>query len=181
VLCRLVCLSVVLLGGTTPTAAAIEQTQASTDESPPAMSELLDSVAGSLAQAVPPDVICTDIQNEETVAECWSAYRAYFSYYATGFEHRRRAFDWQHLSSRIIFVVVILLVAVGIFFAWVQFRRSMTSDFKNGNQAGEAHEIEISATSVRVSSPVLGVIILTLSLAFFYLYLVYVYPITELL
>jgi hypothetical protein len=30
-----------------------------------------------------------------------------------------------------------------------------------------------------VSSPVLGVIILVISLGFFYLYLVYVYPISE--
>jgi len=32
-----------------------------------------------------------------------------------------------------------------------------------------------------VSSPVLGVVILVISLAFFYLYLVHVYPISELL
>jgi len=32
-----------------------------------------------------------------------------------------------------------------------------------------------------VSSPVLGVIILVISLAFFYLYLVFVYPIKEIL
>ena len=37
-----------------------------------------------------------------------------------------------------------------------------------------------SATGISVSSPVLGVIILVISLAFFYLYLVYVYPISEL-
>jgi len=32
-----------------------------------------------------------------------------------------------------------------------------------------------------VASPVLGVVILVISLAFFYLYLVYVYPIEEIL
>jgi hypothetical protein len=39
--------------------------------------------------------------------------------------------------------------------------------------------LEASATGIKLSSPVLGVIILALSLAFFYLYLVHVYPIEE--
>jgi hypothetical protein len=42
-----------------------------------------------------------------------------------------------------------------------------------------ATEIDLSTSSVKVSSPVLGVIILVISLAFFCLYLVYVYPISE--
>ncbi len=32
---------------------------------------------------------------------------------------------------------------------------------------------------IRVKSPILGVVLLTVSLAFFYLYLVFVYPVTE--
>jgi hypothetical protein len=39
------------------------------------------------------------------------------------------------------------------------------------------HEIEVSASGAKVSTPVIGVIILTLSLAFFYLYLKFVFPI----
>ncbi len=40
-------------------------------------------------------------------------------------------------------------------------------------------EIEASLQGIRVSSPVLGVIILIISLLFFYLYLVHVYPIND--
>jgi hypothetical protein len=39
--------------------------------------------------------------------------------------------------------------------------------------------LELSTTGLKVSSPVLGVVILALSLGFFYLYLVYAYPIQE--
>jgi hypothetical protein len=46
-----------------------------------------------------------------------------------------------------------------------------------GETAGLATRFEISAKGLVVNSSVLGVIILTLSIAFFYLYLVYVYPI----
>jgi hypothetical protein len=181
VLFQTIFLSVALLGDPNQTLDAEEEPQATEAQSAPTMSDVLDGIDSGLGQATPPDVICTDIQDEETIAGCWAAYQAYFSYYTAGFEHRRSVFDWQHLSTRIIFVVVIFLVAIGIFFAWVQFRQSMTGESKSGDKAVVTHEIEISTTSVRVSSPVLGVIILTLSLAFFYLYLVYVYPITELL
>lgn len=46
-------------------------------------------------------------------------------------------------------------------------------------QAGLKTDLEASIGNVKVSSPVLGVVILLLSLMFFYVYLVYVYPIQE--
>ena len=42
-----------------------------------------------------------------------------------------------------------------------------------------ATQLEVSAKGIVVNSSVMGVIILALSLAFFYLYLVYIYPITD--
>jgi hypothetical protein len=81
---------------------------------------------------------------------------------------------------RIIFTVVIVLVFAGIGFAAMQFyvglKRSRTSD---AGPRSDITELEASLKGIRVSSPVLGVVILTLSLAFFYLYLAYVYPISE--
>jgi hypothetical protein len=50
---------------------------------------------------------------------------------------------------------------------------------RDGTTVQEPTELEISKSGVKVSSPILGVIILVISLAFFYLYLVYVYPIEE--
>ena len=117
-----------------------------------------------------PEVWCGDVDDVETQQICWKAYQASLGYFETGLEHRTRVFHWQHLSTRIIFFVVLSLVFAGLFFAWVQFRQ--------GSQ-DQDHEVEISMQGIKVSSPVLGVIILTLSLAFFYLYLVYVYPIQE--
>ena len=42
-----------------------------------------------------------------------------------------------------------------------------------------ATQFEVSAKGIVINSSVLGVVILGLSLAFFYLYLVYVYPIQD--
>jgi hypothetical protein len=117
---------------------------------------------------------------------------AYYRYRESGYQHRRAVFDWQLLSSRIIFAVVILLVSVGVFFSWLQFRADTRAASRRprgplpGAAPGAAAEakpvtsIGLTKEGIQVSSPVLGVIILMISLAFFYLYLVYVYPVTEL-
>jgi hypothetical protein len=132
------------------------------------------------ASAYLPDVWCGSIDQMETRADCWGAFRAGFNYYKSGLAHRQRVFWWQHISGRIIFFVVLGLVVAGVYFAWVQFRHDLDrTDIKGEVQAPQGHELELSTSGLKVSSPVLGVIILALSLAFFYLYLIYVYPIVE--
>jgi len=127
-----------------------------------------------------PKVWCANIDDDTTKAICWKAYQASLNYYETGLQHRARVFWWQHLSTRIIFFVVLVLVASGIYFAWIQFKLDVTSRQSiRSAESEKEHSIELSTSGIKVSSPVLGVIILALSLAFFYLYLVYVFPITE--
>jgi hypothetical protein len=111
--------------------------------------------------------------NEENQAIQQQAIKAYFQHTIESNRHQRNVFHWQLLSAKIIFSVVILLVAAGIYFAAVQFHHGLRS----GKPAEQDTEFEASLKGIKVSSPVLGVIILTISLAFFYLYLVYVYPI----
>ncbi len=88
--------------------------------------------------------------------------------------HRKNVLEWQHLSTQIILFVVLILVGMGLYFAWVQFY----SDDINLKKGQDKSELEISTMGIKISSPILGVVILTLSLGFFYLYLVYVYSIT---
>jgi hypothetical protein len=118
-----------------------------------------------------PSVWCADITDTKTQDICWVAYRNGLEYYERGLLHRTQVIEWQHFSTKVIFFVVLFLVGTGIYFAWVQ--------FKSGGDSQTVNEVEVSLTGVKVSSPILGVIILVLSLAFFYLYLRYVYPITE--
>ena len=106
------------------------------------------------------------------------AAREFYDYKIQGYRHRRGVFQWQLFSSRLIFLVVVLLVFAGIYFAAVQFHVGLGRKGR-AREAAAVTEIDASLKGIKVSSPVLGVIILTLSLAFFYLYLVYVYPISE--
>lgn len=126
---------------------------------------------------VPPGALALDA---ETHAAYLVSLRAYYNYRATGLEHRRSVFQWQLLSSKVIFVVVLLLVGLGMYFAAIQFKTDLKGKGQNQNGgASTTTDIELSAKGIKVTSPILGVVVLTLSLGFFYLYLVYVYPIED--
>ncbi len=117
----------------------------------------------------------TAFADQSTLQAYQQSLKAYYAYRQTGLKHRGKVFQWQLFSAKVIFVVVLILVAAGIYFAAVQFHLGMKL------QNGQSMQTELSATTegIKVSSPVLGVIILVISLAFFYLYLVYVYPIED--
>jgi hypothetical protein len=108
--------------------------------------------------------------------------RAYYDYRRSGYDHRRSVFEWQLVSTKIIFVVLLTLVFAGICFAAIQFHHGLR---KRGTGTEEEKpdvtEFVFSLKEFKVRSPVLGVIVRTLSLGFFYLYLVqylvYVYSI----
>ena len=117
-------------------------------------------------------------QTEETAKAYQDTLRAYYDYRQRGYEHRMDVFEWQSFSTKLIFGVVLVLVSLGIYFAAIQFHVGLRRGGESG-PAGEAEttELVLSAKEIKVRSPVLGVIVLAISLAFFYLYLVYVYPI----
>lgn len=137
-----------------------------------------------------PEFTAAEYLDEQGRAALTNSVRSYYEYKTTAFSHRQRVFEWQLLSSKVIFVVVIFLVLTGIYFSWLQFRADLArrdagggGDDASGDGGAESSTstIEASAKGIKVSSPVLGVIILVISLMFFYLYLQYVYPIEELL
>jgi hypothetical protein len=99
------------------------------------------------------------------------------AYREAGCEHRLGVFAWQSLSTRIIFFVVLLLVLAGICFAAIQLHAGLRRRGQADPAGSDETEVSLSLSEVKLRSPVLGVIILTISLAFFYLYLVHVYPI----
>lgn len=140
-----------------------------------------------------PDSSSLEILDDQTRERFFMAMREYYDYRTSGYKHRTKVFEWQLASSRVIFVVVIFLVLTGVYFSWVQFRTALREKHppesaKEATLGGEdppakpdVTEFVASLKGVRVSSPVLGVIILVISLVFFYLYLVYVYPVHEVL
>jgi large-conductance mechanosensitive channel len=102
------------------------------------------------------------------------------------FENRKSIFEWQQFSGKVIFCVVNFLVLTGVAFSGIQFfiaMRQLTKR-KRISKTTNVEENEIlpttlkaSISGIEVSSSILGVIVLIVSFLFFYLYLVYVYPI----
>lgn len=119
--------------------------------------------------------------DEETREAYLSSLRKYYGYRAAGLDHRKAVFQWQLFSAKVIFVAVLALVALGMYFAAVQFNIDMRKRGKNAEDANQSTDtqIELNTTGIKLTSPVLGVAILALSLGFFYLYLVFVYPIED--
>lgn len=117
---------------------------------------------------------CSNISDNVLMKNCRTAQIARYEYYVFGLNNRRNVLQWQNISSYVIFVIVLTLVTVGVYFAWKQFSISLE---EKGSES--ISTVEIGATGLKVSSPVLGVVILVISLGFFYLYLVHVYPVIE--
>ena len=138
------------------------------------------SPSGDKTDALVPEAPDAGLMDSTTKAKYLATWSKYYDYRIYGYDHRARTFEWQLLSSRIIFFVVITLVFTGFYFAAVQFHTGLRSKNAKSNGGGEeVTELSLSAKGITVSSPVLGVIVLVISMAFFYLYLVYVYPIVE--
>ena len=127
-----------------------------------------------------PSGLNLEMMDTETREAYLAALREHYIYRLSGYQHRRKVFDWQLFSSKVTFWIVILLVLSGIYFSGVQFHSSLRKASTAKDVESEVTQLTASVKGIKVSSPVLGVIILSISLLFFYLYLVYVYPIDEL-
>jgi hypothetical protein len=117
--------------------------------------------------------------------------RATFNYYTESLRHRARVFNWQHRSSIVTFGLVVIIVLAGLSFSGIQFYIAMKEAQARAALRRRKRpvvvedddltttQLELSMQGVKVNSSVLGVIILVVSLGFFYLYLAFVFPITE--
>lgn len=130
-----------------------------------------------------PQIVPPTPANSSAVQQSNDAYNVWVN----GF--RQRTYENQLFQTRVIFILVIVLVFAGLFFSWVQFqhafhlkrvlskRVSAPSD-EAAAAAPAQDEFSFGKDGVVIKSAYLGVIILAISMAFFFLYLVYVYPIT---
>jgi len=85
-------------------------------------------------------------------------------------EHRASIFEWQLMAANVVLALVVLVVSAGIIFSAMQLRKALLMD-----QPQDSAELELSATKIRVTSSVVGIIVLVLSLGFLYLFLTEVF------
>lgn len=107
------------------------------------------------------------------------------------FANRRYSYIWEFASTIFIFVLVMGIIIFGMRLSYLQFRRDLYRRVKEPNVQEAAqpdsapekgkimHSLKVGLQGVEISSSIVGLLILTLSLAFFYLYLKEVYPLRE--
>lgn len=108
-------------------------------------------------------------------------------------DYTKRIFEHQDIYTVVIFIVVNVLVLSGLFFAWVQFNATLhlsrhirTSTGRRSKEVGShetdsaswtVQQFKVGPDGVAISSSFIGLIILGFSMAFYLMYLKYVYPI----
>lgn len=111
----------------------------------------------------------------------------YLEYRKSGYQHRRAVYRWQFVSTIVTFFTVVTVVFTGLYFSYLQFtdggkrwgRKRKTNEAAALDPTIQATTFKANLSGVEVSSNVIGLIILVVSIVFFYLYLAYVYPITD--
>ncbi len=116
---------------------------------------------------------------------------AYYEFKATGYREALDVLRWQFASSIVILIVVLAMVGMGLYFSWLQFRLGVrelqrrekghapTDDFTSAaNPVTVLHTLKASKEGIEIHS-VFGIILLVVSLLFFYLYLIHIYPVAS--
>ncbi|MEO1527040.1 MAG: hypothetical protein AAFX06_16495 [Planctomycetota bacterium] len=116
-------------------------------------------------------------------------------------EHREKIYGWQHWAGIAVFLLAVGIVVAGMLMSWMQFRFAFSigqqdqterkTDPASGegedkskprskrwNPFSQTHGFEMSPGSIKLSTSFVGVVILGMSLAFFYLYLKFVFEIS---
>lgn len=113
-------------------------------------------------------------EDELNTPEWQKLEKAYFNHLMWRFDYPRKVFGQQILANWIITFVVLALVVSGLAFSFLQLQYAITL----GDMTSLSTNIQIeTAGKVSISSSIVGAITLVISLAFFALYLKYVFQI----
>jgi hypothetical protein len=162
-----------------------------------------DAIASQTSRSSEMD--CSTYADKTTKAACEGYTRATFEHQVWVLQYRQRAYEAHHSYTFWVFILVCALVVLGMYLSLREFNldsrrrealltqlskhlRRLTSDKASAGASPPlpldtgstvSTTLGIDTTGVKLTSPVLGVIILVVSMGFFYLYLKTVYPINE--
>jgi hypothetical protein len=159
--------------------------------------------ARASASSAAADPGCAAYGDAATKAACEAYAKAAFEHQIWTLQYRQRAYEAHHANSFWVFLLVCALVVLGMYLSLREFnldsrrREALIAQLSKRLRrvaagkaddakaeaedagAGPVTTLGIDPTGVKLTSPVLGVIILVVSMGFFYLYLKTVYPINE--
>lgn len=120
-----------------------------------------------------------------------SLQREKYEYEIWVIKYNKKLYEYQHFSSKILLGISIIVLTCGLYFSYIQFKNKTTihnitiknkQDPENKEEFLEQDDdsktsLKIGATGIEISSSIIGLLILCVSLAFFYLYIANIYPI----
>lgn len=84
-------------------------------------------------------------------------------------DHSASVYYWQRFSTIVSFFIFTSLICAGVFFAYIEFDKGK----------GGENKFKVSADGLEISSKIIGLIILSMSLIFAYIYIDRIYPIND--
>jgi hypothetical protein len=145
-------------------------------ESEPTREQLQTQISILLDQIKTLQTANASTQAASTDPDLRSAYveakKKEYQYITKIMELNVEAFNAQRWSAYAILFLVVIVVISGISFSGFQLWKSISVAGVQTN-----NELELSASKVRVTSSVVGIVVLTISLAFLYIYTMQVYQI----
>jgi hypothetical protein len=94
-----------------------------------------------------------------------------YAYYTELMDANVQTFYAQEIASYVVLILVFLVVVSGVLFSGFQLWKSVSTGVQSNS------DFELSAAKVRVTSSVVGIVVLTISLVFLFIYTQEVYQI----
>ena len=89
--------------------------------------------------------------------------------------HAKCLYKFQFIMTIVIFILVLAIVAFGMYLSYLQFSK----DYIKDNEKSTATNLKIGLTQLEISSNIIGLVILVISLAFFFIFVTKIYEITD--
>ena len=104
-------------------------------------------------------------------------------------QYERKIFEYQHISSIVLLCVSLMVLICGLYFSYMQFKdrtghidtnKAIQNSLKDlDNDEESKTSLKIGMAGIEISSSIIGLLILCVSLAFFYLYIANIYPVVD--
>jgi hypothetical protein len=116
-----------------------------------------------------------DLNNSPLQQKYYETLSAQYDYDVALMKQHQSVLTWELFASNVSLWLVAFIVVAGVGFAGVQLWQAVQ---KGGPQAET--QLEIAATKFRLTSSVVGIVVLGMSYFFFYLFVKEIYPLTPL-
>jgi hypothetical protein len=180
---KLICTAALTVGVSTITIAQtrkIEAQQPTIQQIQTQISILIDQIK-DIRRNIHHQNSIDEINNERITDAYINAKLKEYEFNTDMYQINKDTFIQQRYASYVILLLVVIITLSGIWMSWYQLSNAaMPAERREINDGQKLTDstVDISITNIKLTSSVVGVLILLISLSFFYLFIKEVYPIS---